>query len=84
MEDGNTELDLALASHSLRRYPRPGFTVDAAIVARPHEGKEAQILLVKRKKPPCQVILTAEAKYGAAEVITHRPQMAMSSYVLWY
>ncbi len=36
------------------RYPRPGFTVDAAIVASPHEGKEAQILLVKRKKPPCQ------------------------------
>ena len=30
-------------------------TVDAAIIAKPAEGKPAKLLLIQRKKPPCQV-----------------------------
>ncbi|CAL5226759.1 g9612 [Coccomyxa viridis] len=35
-------------------YPRPSVTVDAAIIAKPAEGKPAKLLLIQRKKPPCQ------------------------------
>ena len=31
-------------------------TVDAAIIAKPADGKPAKILLIQRKKPPCQVL----------------------------
>ena len=37
------------------RYPRPGLTVDSAIVAPPsREGESAHLLLIKRGKPPCK------------------------------
>ena len=32
-------------------------TVDAAIVAKPGIGKPAHVLLIQRKKPPCEVLL---------------------------
>lgn len=38
------------------RYPRPSVTVDAAIIAKPADGKPAQLLLIKRKNPPCKVV----------------------------
>jgi hypothetical protein len=34
------------------RYPRPGMTVDACIVAK---QQPAKVLLIQRKKPPCKV-----------------------------
>ena len=40
------------------RYPRPSVTVDAAIIAKPADGKPAKLLLIQRKKPPCQVQLS--------------------------
>ena len=47
-------------------------TVDAAIIAKPADGKPAKILLIQRKKPPCQVlpqharfILTLESNASA-------------------
>lgn len=37
------------------KYPRPSVTVDAAIVAKPDKsGEDAQLLLVRRKNPPCK------------------------------
>ncbi|KAK9837188.1 hypothetical protein WJX84_005235 [Apatococcus fuscideae] len=36
------------------KYPRPGMTVDTAIVAKPSGKDPAQILLIKRGKPPCE------------------------------
>ena len=32
-------------------------TVDVAIVAKPGDGRPAQVLLIQRKKPPCKVLL---------------------------
>ena len=36
------------------RYPRPGLTVDAVIVARPQASIPPQLLLIKRKFEPCK------------------------------
>ena len=36
------------------RYPRPSVTVDAVIVSEPRQTEPAQLLLIKRKNPPCQ------------------------------
>lgn len=36
------------------KYPRPGMTVDACIVAEPQQTQPAQVLLIQRQKPPCQ------------------------------
>ncbi|CAK0786355.1 hypothetical protein CVIRNUC_009568 [Coccomyxa viridis] len=36
------------------KYPRPSVTVDAAIIAKAGNGKPAQVLLIQRKKPPCE------------------------------
>lgn len=35
-------------------WPRPGLTVDAALVAYPEGDQPARVLLIQRKHPPCK------------------------------